>query len=291
MKPSLMFCSPPRARRGCRSSARSSRRCGSSAWPARHRHRRQPDVAGRPYRRSLRTRPVPRPLRPTSTPCWTSAPPSALELVVPTIDDELVPVRTGAERFESRGIRVAVSPVRPAASATTNIRRRSRSGRAASRWPTYVSARRAAGLRRHFRCSSSRGRDAEASGRFGLERAPARLLPRLRRRSHRAGVRWSGPEFTIDVLCDVSGKPSSIARERVVIRSVSSTAGAPSATAVITDLAHSVVRALPFFGAVNIQCRVVAGRPVMFRNQPAFFRRHSAHHRGRRRLSRGCSSS
>ena len=81
-----------------------------------------------------------------------------------------------------------------------------------------------------------------------------------------------GPEFTIDVLCDFAGTPLSIVpRERVVIR-----AGVIDRGRTVNDPVADRARAgraprrLPFVGAVNIQCRLVDGRPVVFEINPRF---------------------
>src|SRR4029077_14834598 len=81
----------------------------------------------------------------------------------------------------------------------------------------------------------------------------------------------NGPEFTIDVLCDFAHRPLSIVpRERVVVRSGVIDRGRTVRDRALIDLAESVTRALPFAGAVNIQCRVVNGEPVVFEINPRF---------------------
>ncbi len=80
-----------------------------------------------------------------------------------------------------------------------------------------------------------------------------------------------GPEFTIDMLCDFTGRPLSIVpRERVVIRAGVIDRGRTVRNAQLTSLAEACARVLPFAGAVNIQCRVVRGRPVVFEINPRF---------------------
>ena len=66
-----------------------------------------------------------------------------------------------------------------------------------------------------------------------------------------------GPEFTIDVLCDFRHRPISIVpRERVVVRAGVIDRGRTVHDRKLIELAKSVTQALPFTGAVNIQCRV-----------------------------------
>ncbi len=80
-----------------------------------------------------------------------------------------------------------------------------------------------------------------------------------------------GPEFTIDVLCDFRHRPISIVpRERVVVRAGVIDRGRTVHDRTLIELAKSVTQALPFSGAINIQCRVVDGEPVVFEINPRF---------------------
>ena len=80
-----------------------------------------------------------------------------------------------------------------------------------------------------------------------------------------------GPEFTIDVLCDFSGRPLSIVpRERVVVRAGVIDRGRTVNDPALIDLARACVSALPFRGPINIQCRVHNGRPTVFEINPRF---------------------
>jgi carbamoyl-phosphate synthase large subunit len=81
----------------------------------------------------------------------------------------------------------------------------------------------------------------------------------------------AGPEFTIDLMCDFSGRPLSIVpRERVVIRSGVIDRGRTVNDQALIDLAVACSRALQFAGPINIQCRVVDGRPTVFEINPRF---------------------
>jgi carbamoyl-phosphate synthase large subunit len=81
----------------------------------------------------------------------------------------------------------------------------------------------------------------------------------------------SGPEFTIDMLCDFRGRPLAIVpRERVVIRAGVIDRGRTVNDPALIELAQACAAALPFAGAINIQCRVVDGRPVVFEINPRF---------------------
>src|SRR5262249_52899198 len=80
-----------------------------------------------------------------------------------------------------------------------------------------------------------------------------------------------GPEFTIDVLCDLAGRPLSIVpRERVVVRAGVIDRGRTVKDERLLDLATACARAIRFVGAVNIQCRMVGDRPVIFEINPRF---------------------
>jgi carbamoyl-phosphate synthase large subunit len=80
-----------------------------------------------------------------------------------------------------------------------------------------------------------------------------------------------GPEFTIDVLCDAEGRAVAVVpRERVVIRAGVIDRGRTSGDRALIDLALECVEAIPFVGPLNIQCRVVSGRPTVFEINPRF---------------------
>lgn len=191
-------------------------------------------------------------------------------LVVPTIDDELVSFGEAREKFEACGIRVAVSPA-----LTSRI--------CNDKYQTAMS----------FRAC-----DVAVADTFLPDQLPASpSLPLfIKPRFGRGGVGaftvttprqlgffleyvadpvvqeyLDGPEFTIDMLCDFGGRPLAIVpRERVVIRSGVIDRGRTVRDQRLLDLAQSVARALPFFGPVNIQCRVVRGRPIVFEINPRF---------------------
>ena len=80
-----------------------------------------------------------------------------------------------------------------------------------------------------------------------------------------------GPEFTIDMLCDFSGQPLSIVpRRRDVIRAGVSDRGRTVNDPALIQVARTCAATLPFAGAVNIQCRLVDGQPVIFEINPRF---------------------
>jgi carbamoyl-phosphate synthase large subunit len=80
-----------------------------------------------------------------------------------------------------------------------------------------------------------------------------------------------GPEFTIDVMCDFSGRPLSIVpRERTVIRAGVMDRGRTVKSPALIALAEAACAAVPFVGPVNIQCRMRGDQPVIFEINPRF---------------------
>jgi carbamoyl-phosphate synthase large subunit len=191
-------------------------------------------------------------------------------LVVPTIDDELIPFAAAAPAFRIAGIRIAVSSVET--SRVCNDK--------------------------HLACLTLAAKGIDAAASFLPGEVPAAptfplfIKPRCGRGSIGAfQVRSArelaffigyvpdpvvqtyldGPEFTIDLLCDFSGRPLSVVpRERVVIRAGVTDRGRTVKDPRLIELALSCASALSFAGAVNIQCRIVDGRPIIFEINPRF---------------------
>ena len=185
-------------------------------------------------------------------------------LIVPTIDDELMLFAAARPTFEAAGIRAAVSSVE-----TTNICND-----------------------KYLTCRTLEGKGIVAAASFLLgelsadPRFPLFIKPRFGRGSVGAyAIRdarelafflqyvdgpvvqeyLNGPEFTIDLLCDFSGRPLSIVpRERILIRAGVSDRGRTSRDPTLMALGESCAAALSFAGPVNIQCRIVDGRPIVF---------------------------
>jgi len=79
------------------------------------------------------------------------------------------------------------------------------------------------------------------------------------------------PEYTIDVLCDMSGRPLQIVpRERVVIRAGVIDRGRTVKWPALIELAEQTCRALRCAGPINIQCRLRDGWPAVFEINPRF---------------------
>jgi carbamoyl-phosphate synthase large subunit len=194
----------------------------------------------------------------------------AVQLLVPTIDDELELFAAARGRFLARGVRVAVSPPATAAlcndkfSTCTHLRAR---GVAAAetflpdavpadvRYPLFVKPRVGRGGLGAYQARTPR----ELA--FFLEYVASPVVQEY----------LAGPEFTIDVLCDFDGRVLSIVpRERVVIRAGVIDRGRTSKSSALIDLGRACADALTFAGPINIQCRVVDGRPVVFEINPRF---------------------
>ncbi len=193
-----------------------------------------------------------------------------VSLVVPTIDDELTMFGRAAPRFAERGICLAVSPP-----VTTELcddkyatcRILGEHGiDAAQTWlpgelpgtlafPLFVKPRRGRGG-----VDAHRIRNQRELSFFAEYVADPIVQPYL-----------DGPEFTIDMLCDFSGVPLSIVpRRRDVIRAGVIDRGCTVNDPALIALARDCANVLTFHGAVNIQCRVVGGRPVVFEINPRF---------------------
>jgi carbamoyl-phosphate synthase large subunit len=193
-----------------------------------------------------------------------------ISLVVPTIDDELELFAHARDAFARRGVRVAVSSPETAAlcndklETCTHLRAHginaARSFTPATlpadpQFPLFVKPRVGRGGVGAFRAGTAR----ELA--FFLEYVADPIVQEF----------LAGPEFTIDVLCDFEGRVLSVVpRERVVIRSGVIDRGRTVADSALIDLALSCAAAAPFAGAINVQCRVVDGVPVVFEINPRF---------------------
>jgi carbamoyl-phosphate synthase large subunit len=185
-------------------------------------------------------------------------------LVVPTIDDELPILASAVSRFAAHGIRIAVSSPRTTAicndkHATCATLRRHGIAAAETWLPDEVPADAPMPL-----FVKPRG------GRGGVGAFPVRSRRELAFFLDYVAdpivqEHLSGPEFTIDVLCDFSGKALSIVpRRRDHIRAGVIDRGCTVNDRTLIALAASCVRVLDFAGPINIQCRVANGRPTVF---------------------------
>jgi carbamoyl-phosphate synthase large subunit len=193
-----------------------------------------------------------------------------VRLVVPTIDDEL-PILGGArEQFAARGALLACSAEETAVVCNDKLltcdRLRTAGVAAAA---TYLPGKLPAGLSTPLFIKPRVGRGAV--GAFAV-RSPRELAFFLDYVPDPVIQEYlDGPEFTIDVLCDLSGRPVSIVpRERVVIRAGVIDRGRTVNDRGLLTLAEQACAAIPFVGAVNIQCRMRGGVPVIFEINPRF---------------------
>jgi carbamoyl-phosphate synthase large subunit len=191
-------------------------------------------------------------------------------LVVPTIDDELVLFGRAAARFRAHGVRVAVSPAQTSELCEDKYATcrylRDRGIEAAESWlpgdlpetpsfPLFIKPRRGRGSIGAYAVHSARHLD------FFADYVPDAVVQTY----------LDGPEFTIDMLCDFSGQPLSIVpRRRDVIRAGVTDRGRTVNDPALIQVARACASALQFAGAVNIQCRLVNGRPVIFEINPRF---------------------
>lgn len=191
-------------------------------------------------------------------------------LVVPTIDDELEIFGHARSRFADHGILVAVS--RPETTSLCDdkfatCRELARRGVAAAKswlpeslpsdpqYPLFVKPRQGRGGLGAHRIRNARDLA------FFLDYVDGPIIQEY----------LNGPEFTIDVLCDFAGRPLSIVpRRRDHVRAGVIDRGCTVNDPALIALAQACTTALPFFGAINIQCRVVDGRPVVFEINPRF---------------------
>jgi carbamoyl-phosphate synthase large subunit len=191
-------------------------------------------------------------------------------IVVPTIDDELMKFGDATAMFAAEQIRVVVSPTE-----TTELcndkyalcHQLDRVGIAAAR--SYLPAELPASLGFPVFIKPRFGRGSV--GAF-LVRTP-RELEFFRDYVDDPVIQdyLDGAEYTIDMLCDFSGQVLSIVpRQRVVIRAGVIDRGRTVKDSRLFDLAKACAARIKFIGPVNIQCRMVDGRPIVFEINPRF---------------------
>jgi carbamoyl-phosphate synthase large subunit len=193
-----------------------------------------------------------------------------IRLVVPTIDDELAIIGAARPRFSQRGVLVACSAEATALLCNDKYATcrflSARGVPAAASWlpqeldddlepPLFIKPRVGRGGVGAFPVRNRR----ELA--FFLEYVEDPVLQEF----------LTGPEFTIDVLCDFQGRPLSIVpRERAVIRAGVIDRGRTVKLPSLFALAEAVCRELRFAGPLNIQCRMHREEPVIFEINPRF---------------------
>jgi len=193
-----------------------------------------------------------------------------IDLVIPTIDDELPLFGASRDRFEAIGTRVAASDaltarvcndkfltdqVLAADGVATAGTYRPGELPGDVTFPVFVKPRTGRGGVQAFAAKTPRELE------FFVDYVEDPVVQRY----------LDGPEFTIDVLSDFTGEVLSVVpRERVVIRAGTSDRGRTSNDPALLDLGVRCAKVLRFVGAANVQCRVVDGRPVVFEVNPRF---------------------
>lgn len=193
-----------------------------------------------------------------------------VDVVVPTIDDELPVFAAALDRFAAEGIRVIVSPLETTLACNDKVRTcellRAAGVPAAASYrretlpaeldpPLFIKPRVGRGSVAAFQARSRRELE------FFLDYVPDPCIQEF----------LDGPEFTLDLFCDLEGHPVAVVpRERVVIRSGVIDRGRTVKDPRLIDLGVACSRALPFVGPTNIQCRIHEGRAIVFEINPRF---------------------
>lgn len=194
----------------------------------------------------------------------------AIGLVIPTIDDELLLFAEAAPRFASAGVRVSVSgPTTIDACNDKHQTWRALSARGLPVAETYLPADLPASPAFPLFIKPRFGRGSVGAFPVRNERELAFFLQYVADPVLQPYL--NGPEFTIDVLSDFSGRVLSVVpRERVVIRAGVVDRGRTVRDELLLTLGARCAEALECVGAINIQCRVVNGQPVIFEINPRF---------------------
>lgn len=193
-----------------------------------------------------------------------------VSMVIPTIDDELESIAQARQRFAAMGTTLVCSPADTAAICNDKYRTcaylTSHGIAAARSWlPGELPAEMPAML--FIKPRVGRGsvgayavRDARELA-FFLDYVTTPVVQEY----------LQGPEYTIDVMCDLRGRLLSVVpRERAVIRAGVSDRGRTVKDPVLIALGEQVAQAFTFFGPINIQCRMRGEVPVVFEINPRF---------------------
>jgi carbamoyl-phosphate synthase large subunit len=190
-------------------------------------------------------------------------------LAVPTIDDEVELFGAARQTFADLGVLAACSPRETAAACNDKYatwRTLAEHGISAAR--TYLPDELPAQARFPLFIKPRVGRGAVGAHVIRNQRELDFFLTYVDRPVVQEYL--DSPEYTIDVLCDLRGRPIHIVpREQVVIRAGVIDRGRTVKWPALIELAEQTCTAMRFVGAINIQCRLREG-------WPAIFRRHSA---------------
>ena len=193
-----------------------------------------------------------------------------VRLAIPTIDDELPIFAAAREAFRSMGVMAVCSPEATATLCNDKYAtcvRLAEAGVAAAK--SYLPAQLTDNMPLPLFIKPRVGRGAV--GAFPV-RTPEELDFFLHYVDSPIVQEYlSGPEFTIDVLCDLDGTPLSIVpRERVVVRAGVIDRGRTVNDRRLIELARAACAAIRFVGPINIQCRMRNGEPAIFEINPRF---------------------
>jgi carbamoyl-phosphate synthase large subunit len=193
-----------------------------------------------------------------------------VRLIVPTIDDELPIFGAAREAFRAAGVTALCSAEATAALCNdkyATCAHLARAGVAAARTWLPAHLREDMPLPLFIKPRVGRG----AVGAFTV-RTPEHLDFFLHYVESPVVQEYlSGPEYTIDVMCDFAGNPLSIVpRERVVIRAGVIDRGRTVEDPKLIALARAACAAIPFVGPINIQCRMRGDEPAIFEINPRF---------------------
>jgi carbamoyl-phosphate synthase large subunit len=193
-----------------------------------------------------------------------------VSLVVPTIDDELTVFGEARERFRQVGAFAACSTAATASACNDKYETCTRlAGLGVPAATTYLPHEIPASVEFPLFIKPRVGRGAVDAHVVRDGRDLAYYLGRIDNPIVQEYL--SGPEFTIDVLCDPRGRPISIVpRERVVIRSGVIDRGRTVKSRPLMELAERVCEAFLFTGALNIQCRMRGPDAAVFEINPRF---------------------
>jgi carbamoyl-phosphate synthase large subunit len=193
-----------------------------------------------------------------------------IQMVVPTIDDELELFGASRQMFAEAGVLAVCSPQESAALCNDKYATwKCLSGKGVPAARTYLPRELPAKLTFPLFIKPRVGRGAVGAYKLRNRRDLEFFVRYVERPVIQEFL--DSPEYTIDVLCDSRSRPLSIVpRERVVIRAGVIDRGRTVKSSALIELAEQVCEAIPFFGPINIQCRMRDGWPYVFEINPRF---------------------
>jgi carbamoyl-phosphate synthase large subunit len=193
-----------------------------------------------------------------------------IRLTVPTIDDEVELFGGARQTFADLGVLAACSPQETAATCNDKYATwRTLAGHGISAARTYLPDQLPEQPRFPLFMKPRVGRGAVGAHLIRNRRELDFFLTYIDQPVIQEYL--DSPEYTIDVLCDMRGRPVQIVpRERVVIRAGVIDRGRTVKWPALIELAEQTCEAIPFAGALNIQCRLREGWPAIFEINPRF---------------------